>query len=176
MSDEDRRVRNTKKKIRKALMECLETTSLSKLTIKQICEKADINRSTWYAYYTEPVLLYKLIQDDFFGGMNPFFEDLESGFISYETFLYALLEFFLEHRKEVITMMRSDLESFQQTYIEKSSQYEVIRGGFSTSDKEYIREFYVSGSIRIIYRWLSNGAEQSVEYMARLMIKMLTAL
>ncbi len=38
---------------REVLLELLQSKPLSKITITEICEKADLNRSTFYAHYVE---------------------------------------------------------------------------------------------------------------------------
>ena len=49
----DRRVKYTKMVLRNALIKLLETKPISRITIKEICEEADINRTTYYAHYTD---------------------------------------------------------------------------------------------------------------------------
>lgn len=48
---ENRRSKMTKKMIREALTELLETEELRKISVRMICEKADLNRSTFYLHY-----------------------------------------------------------------------------------------------------------------------------
>lgn len=45
---ESRKTLMTKKVFRKVLLELLQSKPLSKITITEICEKADLNRSTFY--------------------------------------------------------------------------------------------------------------------------------
>lgn len=59
-----RRVKMTKKLLKNSLTELLESTPLSKVTIKQICTNADINRSTFYAYYSDQFQLLDEIEND----------------------------------------------------------------------------------------------------------------
>ena len=51
--EENRRVRMTKRLLQDALLELLEEKSLEKITVTQVCSKADVNRSTFYAYYQD---------------------------------------------------------------------------------------------------------------------------
>lgn len=44
---DDKRTRHTKERIRSAMLTCLETTTLDRITVMQICKVADINRSTF---------------------------------------------------------------------------------------------------------------------------------
>lgn len=40
----------TKKMMKDALLEALEGQPLEKITVTDICERADVNRSTFYSY------------------------------------------------------------------------------------------------------------------------------
>ena len=44
----NRKIQMTKKLIREVLFECLKEKDINKITISGLCEKADINRSTFY--------------------------------------------------------------------------------------------------------------------------------
>nr|WP_248285580.1 TetR/AcrR family transcriptional regulator C-terminal domain-containing protein [Staphylococcus lugdunensis] len=65
---QDRRIRKSKQAIHHAFLQLLTETSFDKLTIQQLTETADINRSTFYSYYVDKYDLLeeienKLIQD-----------------------------------------------------------------------------------------------------------------
>ena len=51
---ENRRVRMTKRMMKDALLNLLERTELSGISVTALCEAADVNRSTFYSYYTSP--------------------------------------------------------------------------------------------------------------------------
>lgn len=63
---EDKRTQYSKTVIRKALFELMKTKSINKITVKEICELAQINRSTFYAYYTDIYDLNQKIIKEFF--------------------------------------------------------------------------------------------------------------
>ena len=52
----------TKKAIRKTFMELLEEKPLDKITVKDIVERCDINRGTFYYYYSD---IFALVEDVF---------------------------------------------------------------------------------------------------------------
>lgn len=47
----DRRIRKTQTAITRATVDLLRTTPINKLSIKEICAKADVSRSTFYLHY-----------------------------------------------------------------------------------------------------------------------------
>ncbi|MCD8308144.1 MAG: TetR/AcrR family transcriptional regulator [Clostridia bacterium] len=61
---ENQRVWITKKLLKDALIDLLQTTPMQKVTISAICGKAGINRTTFYKHYTDEISLYYDIQNE----------------------------------------------------------------------------------------------------------------
>jgi AcrR family transcriptional regulator len=55
----------TKQLMKDALLELLEKQKLVNITVTAICETADVHRSTFYKYYTDPEDLLRVIERDF---------------------------------------------------------------------------------------------------------------
>lgn len=51
---DNRRVRMTKKLIKDAYLELLESNPSEKISVTDVCKVADVNRSTFYMYYEDP--------------------------------------------------------------------------------------------------------------------------
>ena len=51
----DRRTQYTRAVLQKSLLELLKERPIERITVKEICEKADINRSTFYVHYASPM-------------------------------------------------------------------------------------------------------------------------
>ena len=76
MKNEDTRVQFTKKVLKDALLRILQSKPIAKVSIKELCEEAGLNRGTFYLHYTEPMdVLHELenrlvdkIMGDYFGG------------------------------------------------------------------------------------------------------------
>jgi len=49
----DRRVKYTRMVLKESFINLLEKKDISQITIKEICEDADINRATFYAHYND---------------------------------------------------------------------------------------------------------------------------
>ena len=55
---EDRRVRKTKKALREGLIELLNEKSIQSITVRELTDKVDIHRSTFYANFKDVYELY----------------------------------------------------------------------------------------------------------------------
>lgn len=51
---EDRRVKYTKQAIRESFLELLKEKPIDKISVTEICKRADINRGTFYSHYADP--------------------------------------------------------------------------------------------------------------------------
>ena len=58
---EDQRIRLSKQLLRNALLELLKEKHISKVSVREICERAQINRTTFYKYYGSQ---YELLEDN----------------------------------------------------------------------------------------------------------------
>ena len=55
----DRRIRKTKTQLRAGLAKLMQTKSLKEITVKELVEEVDINRSTFYLHYTD---IYQMLE------------------------------------------------------------------------------------------------------------------
>ena len=63
---EDRRTQYSKRMIRESLYELMKEKPLNKISVTEICQRADVNRSTFYSYYTDIYDLHQKITKEFF--------------------------------------------------------------------------------------------------------------
>ena len=60
----DRRVRKTRALLRQGLIGLMREKSVQDITVKELCEACDINRSTFYLHYTDVAQLLHSIEDE----------------------------------------------------------------------------------------------------------------
>ena len=68
---ENRRVRMTKRCMKDALLELLDKMPLNKVSVTDICNTADVNRSTFYAYYNDIEALLSEIETEALAQYRP---------------------------------------------------------------------------------------------------------
>ena len=61
---EDRRIRRTKRLLRQALAELMNEKEFKDITVKEITDRADLNRGTFYFHYTDTYDLREKIEDE----------------------------------------------------------------------------------------------------------------
>lgn len=65
MSKENQRIMITKRLLKEALIEILKGKPIKKVSVTELCERAEINRSTFYAHYNIPQDVLTEIKRDF---------------------------------------------------------------------------------------------------------------
>ena len=68
--DENRSVRNTKKRLQEALLTLLQKKPINQITVKELTELADVNRGTFYFHYTDVYDMLHKTEDRFFNDFN----------------------------------------------------------------------------------------------------------
>ena len=66
----DRRVRKTRAQLRQGLAELLKEKSIKEITVKELVEKVDINRSTFYLHYTDIYDMMEKIENELTGRLR----------------------------------------------------------------------------------------------------------
>ena len=60
----DRRVRKTKMQLRQGLARLMQKKSIKEITVKELVDEVDINRSTFYLHYTDIYQMLEKIEEE----------------------------------------------------------------------------------------------------------------
>lgn len=64
MKKTDARVRYTQKLLKESLLKLLKKKPINKITVKEVCELAELNRATFYTHYSDCFALLESIEDE----------------------------------------------------------------------------------------------------------------
>lgn len=64
MKKTDARVRYTKKILKESLLKFLKEKPINKITVKEVCDLAELNRATFYSHYSDCFALLESIEDE----------------------------------------------------------------------------------------------------------------
>lgn len=172
---ETRRVRMTKRMIREALLELLERGGSYKPTVTDICEAADVNRSTFYAYYQDTAELMHEIEDNVLEQIpvSPYIPTAQTS----ERFLDMLTEFFeyvrMNERLFRILIMRFDSGDFNrrlvETVLEKYHQNAIIE---NTLLARYGYVYSINGVIGLLKEWIGQGFPIDSRMFSKIILQM----
>lgn len=173
----DRRIRRTKKAIKEAIIEVLKNKNVENVTIKELADKADITRATFYQYYRDPVDTLEQLQKEICADLEKIVEKTEGGDAG--GFFSLLFQYFYEDKT------KADILSFSmqnQTGYEKLGNYihnkYMLRWKDKFIDKslkqyEYYRYYIVFGCIAVVENWVRDGMRETPEEMTEIAVSLL---
>ena len=169
----DRKTRYTRMMLQDSLVELMKDKPITKITIKELCEKADINRSTFYAHYNDQHDLLRNIQEETLSWVS---EAVDSVFGKTDKngiteAIEKICQYLVENSRHLQVLMseQGDL-NFQKelfTLIYKycgMSPLSNINTGTEISEDYFV--FVVNGSVGLIRNWLKNGFTKNAKEMA----------
>lgn len=176
---------NTAIKMDIAFMDILGEKDFEYISVKEICEKAGVNRSTFYLHYetigdlleesirymNDKFLEYYDRDDTCIAGKIDTAE-LEDLYLVTPKFLKPYLEYIREHRKMFFTAMkRSSMLRLADTYDRMFRHIlSPIMDRFlvADQDKKYLSAFYMNGILAVIKIWVSNDCEDDIGYIVKI--------
>ena len=107
---DDRRVKYTKMVLKESFIELLATKDISQITIKEICEGADINRATFYAHYNDQYDLLRKIEDEMLDNIKTNLGELDQINSNMDAVLTAekIFEYLKDNAKICKLLLRED--------------------------------------------------------------------
>ena len=157
----NKRKRESMQKLEQVLIEFLQTKELNQISVSDICKKADLNRSTFYANYVDIFELADTIREKLEAEASELFKDeITEGFNSNN---YLVL---FQHIKENQIFYRTYFKlGYDEKYKIWQYDYNLAKKHFGDRFIEYHMEFFKSGLNRIIKIWLQNGCKETPEEM-----------
>ena len=176
----DRRVRKSKEALKNSLIELMREKPVNNITVKELVTRADLNRSTFYNYYSDiPDMLSKL-EDEL-----------------YNEFLYTL-EAHIPKKEKVVDVSKGGHKFIEDMCSVIKNNYEFCRCIFSKNGDlnflfkleemienhlknqlreifdgkidhlTYVYSFFKSGYIGILKEWMKGGCVESSEEIANI--------
>lgn len=158
--------------IKQAFLEWMEQKPLSKITVKDICQRAEINRGTFYTHYKDPYDLLAQIENELFEEINGVLE--KSSVVSTnDDFLVQMLEYTVKN-STLCKILFSDHgdKNFIQPILniahDKSIlEYQSAAPEATSNELELLFIFISNGIIGIMQNWFQNDMKQSPEEVAK---------
>lgn len=172
---------NTATKMDQAFLELLENKDFSYITVKEICAKAGVNRSTFYLHYeTVEDLLSESVEymnEQFLSHMKQDTEvfmtrikecPVEQLYLVTPKYLKPYLSYIQEHKRIFYTAITkastlrlddSYNRMFRHVFTPILDRYQV-----PVEDRRYMMTFYIQGMMAIITEWLKDDCKDSMEH------------
>lgn len=173
---DNRRVQMTKQLLKESLVELLEDEDLRKISIRALCERAEVNRSTFYKYYGSQYDLLKEIEEDFLTRIEKTLSDKER-FVSVDEQLTSILSFLQNNLKLCKMLIRETADAnFQKQLLGLPAileQLTVKMKDYSEQELVYVLDFILYGGYNMIVRWINEDCQESPKQMMAIIMKLM---
>lgn len=172
----DRRVRFTKLMIRQALFGLMEKKPLEKITVTEICAWADINRGTFYKYYTDVKDLFSQLENEYFNELATTLDPNNNDLLN---FRYDAILNTIKENKDLtqIILMNSENSDLLKRLISYAkddtvTSWRAVHANLPPHEAEYIFSYIANGSVGMIATWLEHGMTMPVDDLCRLIAQL----
>ena len=170
----DRKTRYTRMALQDSLLELMQEKPMNKITIKELCERADINRTTFYAHYTDQYDLLRSIEEETLSWAKEAIAAIASQTDKDETLkmLEEICQYLVDNSRHLQVLMSEQgsihfqKQLFSLIYQQCGINFAADGGGNDAKESYFI--FTVNGSVGLIQHWLKNGLNRSAKEMAEI--------
>ena len=165
----------TKQALATALTELLNTTTLDNITVKDIVDRADVSRQTFYYHCGD---FYQLLDWAFQNIMKKFYERPEENWR--DRILFAV-EYLRTNRMVTMNVYHSLGAEYLGTALEKAIRPVVAEGmqnlelpvPLSEEDRDFAISFFTYGVMGTIIQWLDDGMPENLDHIVNDIHKLL---
>jgi len=175
---ENRKSRYTKMVIRESLMELMKEKSILSISVKDICDLADISRSTFYDHYKDQNDLLKQIEEE----ILVYFEDMLNKYKDKPTkkdtgqMVEEMMTYIANNGKTIHALLSENGDiGFQKKLLYHFIVHNQITKYFSEKQNDetmpYYSVFLVHGAIGLIQYWLKDNMAMPVPQLTKMLMK-----
>ncbi|MCA1292863.1 TetR/AcrR family transcriptional regulator [Paenibacillus sp. alder61] len=175
-SNVNQRVMLTKRLIREALLKMLKTTKINKISIRELCQVAGINRTTFYNHYGSQYDVLNEIADTYIQSTSfTVINDMAAG-KNIDECLTQVLQYIkdnLEFAKLVLDLDNYDLLSHIKISLPQFDHMVIkhLPENLDLEEKKAIASYVQYGTVRLLKEWILSDCLKSPEEEAQLILK-----
>lgn len=173
---ENRRVKLSKKMLKEALISLLESKDIYKISIRELCELADVNRTTFYKYYGSQFDLLNDLENDSLKLIN---EAIDKNVENREQILVVICRY-LEQNITISKLLLNN--NVDPTFPEKLFSLNSIQDIYAkyvscpNTDEEmnmYMYNYITYGIYQVIRIWINNESREKADVFAKRLMELL---
>ena len=178
MNSFDARVRYTRMVIENSFLELLQEKPMAKITVTELCQKAQINRATFYKHYLDVPDLLEKLEEELFSQIRAMFRnqaaDMESMLLDMMNYTRRELTRFLAlggDNGDPSLMTKTFLICYENGYplVERNTPE------MDDTKRRMLFQFMSQGAGGILTWWIKNGMKEEPEKVITLIMKLCIA-
>lgn len=180
MNKNESKYYNTALLMDEALLQLLEKKDFPFISVKEICQKAGVNRSTFYLHYENTNELLKetieRLNEKFVSSFpKELIVSAKNRILTSPDFLIPYLSFVKENiRAYKLIHQKSELFSTDKAFKKMYKDiFDPALDSFNVDEKEkkYVFEFYTKGSLGIIQKWVEEDCKDDIKFIVDLIAR-----
>ena len=166
----DARVRYTKMVITQSFIKLLGKKPINRITVKEICEAAELNRATFYKHYLDVYDLLDKMEAQFLAELSAVLHSRENTTVK-DLLTFIMVNFKAEEETYKALCSPNGDPSFPAKIFEACHDItlseSVLDGkNLSTEQKEWAYRFAANGCNGILNQWITTGMKESISEVA----------
>ena len=155
----NQRTRLSKMLFKNALMDLLkEKGSINKVSVRELCDRAELNRSTFYAHYQEPNDLLMEIETELLDATEEHLKKIGAeNEIGAHKYILSFLQYIRQNDKPFRALLIDSTDpEFRSRFMQQSiiQFVENLRIVLPKELEQYIFSYILNGSTGIIIQWI----------------------
>ena len=178
---ENQRVRLSKILLQTSLTELLAEKSIHKISVREICEHAQINRTTFYKYYANQYDLLKAMENEVLTQIDAFL-NVNKKQAGYDTQALTKIITYLQDNLGLCRLLINNTvdSEFPEKLINLSRIRllldEQLTHKYLKDEIDYGYQFVVNGGFSVMKNWINKDERESPEKIAKILVIIISRL
>ncbi len=163
---DDRRAKRSRKLLKESLLALMQEKRFSDISARDITDRADLNRGTFYLHYPDTQALLESIEDDIMAEVQELIDmhrGSQSGEVSLKPVLLPVLDYIEEKQGMIRLMLKNNyasnfLDKLHNIIYKNSLEYAKKRFRIEQEEKlDYFLSYASFGIMGMVKEWTHNG-------------------
>jgi AcrR family transcriptional regulator len=174
--EKDARIRKSKSLLKQSLLTLMKKKSFIKITIKELCEYAGLNRSTFYSNYEEINELLLDVHLDVFHEMSASMGDswkapYESSYQEHLESIIGILKYYQNNKSIIQLLLSNNYSNLFEKHLTDYYMKLYVQDNATYIDR-YIFLYHTIGGFSLVYQWMRDKSPCLPEELAELIYTM----
>ena len=175
---ENQRVRLSKTLLQNSLTQLLADKSIHKVSVREICDLAEINRTTFYKYYGSQYDLLKDMENKVLTQIDAYLSEDNAG-AEFDVNVLVKITTYLQDNLELSRLLANNTvdTEFPEKLFSLSMITQLLQqhltDQYPKGDIEYGYEFVVNGGFSVIKSWINKDVRESPEQISNTLVNII---
>lgn len=167
---QDRRIQKTRQALQEALLELIQEKELSRVTVKELVERANVNRKTFYNHYSDVYGVLDDMENELIGKLAGRICRLSPAEFAHSPnlLMHEVMQEFQENERIYTILINAGDQSHLLSKVvaeEKKILRGIYRGDPGGHDQweDYFLNFFASGAMAVFETWYHSGRRVPID-------------